>query len=123
MKTFNVKHDFINLSSWMQKRGLAIPDPRHLPPTGVIVDNAACGFLVKCDNNSAIIDFLISNPDIPDEQRAEAIDEVMTTLIDTAKRAGIHSLYGHVQLESSFKIAMRHGFSHIGDFKALLRGL
>jgi len=119
MRFFNLKSDYVSLADWCHKRKLPAPPPFLLPPTGIIVDNAACGFLIKCDNQMGILEFYYSNPDIPKNQRSDALDEVTQGLIHAAKRTGIKFLKCDSKLKQICDRAVKHGFKSVGQHEAL----
>lgn len=122
MRTF-AAYDYETLCGWMKKRGLGAPPADCLPPTGLIEDNVACGFLIKCDNGFGVLDFFISNPAMPGHVRAVALDDIASALIDTARRAGITNLKCDTDIQSVYKLAVKHGFHAIGSYKSMVRGI
>lgn len=118
-----VKQDYNFVSGWMAKRHQNMPPSYLLPPTGLIVDNTAVGFLIKCDNDMGILDFFMSNPDIPKEIRQSALDDIMFAIILTAKRLGIEQLYCNSNIQATRALAEKHGFKSLGDYTSFAREL
>jgi hypothetical protein len=116
-----VKQDYLYLCNWMIKRDRPAPEHVLLPPTGLIVDNAAAGFLIKCDNNFGILDFFITNPDIPSKVGLKAVDEIAGSLIDMAKRCGIKVIKCDTEILLICQMARKHGFEKAGVFKSFVR--
>lgn len=115
--------DYAVLKSWFQARGMATPPPSALPALGVIVDNAAAGFLIQSDTSVAVIDFYISNPKIEAHRRDAALDHVTETLFKHAKRLGFKYVKCTTRLEAIAKRAKTHGFNEIGMFRTFLKEL
>jgi hypothetical protein len=115
------KSDYLRLCDWMIKRELDVPAFDHLPPTGLIVDNVACGFLIKCDNNWGILDFFVSNPEMPEYARGSAIDEIARSLISLAIVAGVKVLKCDTSIISIYRLAIKHGFHAVGSYKSMVR--
>lgn len=122
MRSFQ-PYDYQILSGWMAQRGLDAPKMEFLPPTGLIEDNVACGFLIGCDNGVGILDYFISNPDIPIEERDVALDDIVYTLILTATRSGLKQIYCNSALRSIKARAEKHGFSLLGEYASYLKEL
>lgn len=102
-------HDIPLILSWLEKRGLKV-DKSLIPPVGIIEDNCACGFIIHCDNNTGILDWFITNPDMPDDLRDQALDGITSLLIESAKRAGLKQIHCHTKIEAVKSRAERHGF-------------
>jgi hypothetical protein len=111
------------ICNWLVDRGIKPPEFDFLPPTGLILDNAACGFLIKCDNGFGILDFFITNPKVPARARVAAVDEIAACLIETAKRMGLKKLKCDTGIRSIYKMALKHGFEDMGGFSSLMRGI
>lgn len=77
---------------WIAKGLPPVPDD-FLPPTGLVVDREdgtlLCGgFLVKSDTKAASLAFLSANPDVSKEERSEALDLLVGSLVWLAQEAG-----------------------------------
>lgn len=118
-----MKHDYITVCNWMVKREMKPPPYHTLPPTGLILDSVACGFMIKTDNGVGILDFFISNPEAPKSMRYAALDEIASCLIERAKRDGIKQLKCDTSIESIYRLAIKHEFHAVGSFKSMVRGL
>lgn len=121
METFNLRH-LEMIQGWLKERGSSFPDD-SIPPFGLIVENTACGFLIKCDNGWGVLDFFITNPKMEKSARAAALDEIGRGLIQEAKRVGIKYLKCDTQHVSIFKLAKKHGFKSTGNYHSLARGI
>lgn len=76
---------------WARK--LPIPEIEALPPTGLVAVREdgvlLCGgFLVKSDTNTASLAFVCGNPDVLKDERSEALDLVILTLVEIAMKSG-----------------------------------
>ncbi len=111
------------LSKWMVARGGSpeVGDARMYPPTGLVVDDCAAGFLFL--TNAPLFGYLdsfITNPDAPGERRYKAMKLLFEVLIEEADSAGVRLLAGvstasliiHLGLESGFKL-YETGLTHI----------
>lgn len=117
------KHDFLMICDWLAKHGKKVPEYHFFPPTGLILDSAACGFLIRCDNNIGILDFFITNPDVPQVQRYAAVEEIAACLIEIAKKDQIKLLKCDTEIPSIARLAEKHGFHSIGTYESFMRGL
>lgn len=115
--------DYHLIQNWQARRGKLAPKKELLPPVGLIEDNAACGFLIHCDNGVGILDFFISNPEIPKEQRDQVLDDIVFALILTAKMAGMKQVYCNSNIWAIKSRAEKHGFANIGEFTSYLKEL
>lgn len=120
MRNFR-RDDYQTLCEWMAKRGRQGPEFIFLPPIGLIEDNVACGFLIQCDNKCGILDFFITNPNIPRAERIETIDKIAESLIFIAGLNGLSLLKCDTMAESIKEMAKRHGFSGDGLYSAFSR--
>lgn len=115
------KHDFMKICNWMNERGIKAPPFEELPPTGLIVDNIACGFLITTDNGYGILDYFLSNPSMPLRARAQAIDEIAGLLIEKAKLLNLRKLKCDTKIRSIHRQALKHGFQTTGLYSSLMR--
>lgn len=120
MRTFQ-KYDYPTICDWMMKRKQDALDYSSLPPTGLIVDSAACGFLIHCDNGWGVLDFFITNPEMPKDIRKDALHEIASSLIHLAKVAGIKTLKCDTDINSIYQLAVHHGFVAVGSYKSMVR--
>lgn len=89
MILFDAKKHWNLLEVWWKERGFIAPPLELLPPTGVIarVDGqfVCAGFLTKTDAGAAVLGHFVSDPEATSEHRHEALDAVISFLVQTAK--------------------------------------
>ncbi len=116
--------DYDTVESWFSTRGIFPAQYHALPEIGFIVENIACGFLYKTDSSVALIENLIANPEESRENRDEALDIVVSSILDEAKKLGYRSITGITRLEPVLKRAFKHGFNNMPHLYAVVsRGL
>lgn len=82
------------MKAWLERRKMPVGESiEFLPPTGVVIyfylQPVCMGFMIKCDNGMAINTDLISDPEIPDVLRNEAVEKLRKCLYNEAKAAGL----------------------------------
>lgn len=85
-----------------------------LPINGLIIDNTCAGFLYQTDSDLAWIEFIVGNPTIDKNKRAEGLEQLIGGLKDKAKELGFKTVFTatrHERLVDRFK---EKGF-HISD--------
>lgn len=108
--------DYSTIAHWCALRDISPPDSWMIPETGYIVDDVAAGFLLIMNNNVGKLEFFISNPNSDKKERDEALDEITTELIETARDVGIKLLTAATQNEAIKKRALFHDFQYQGEF-------
>lgn len=88
-----------------------------LPESGIMVYSAdtpiAAGFLRKVEDNSAILDSLITNKDIDAVVRDKALDMLVTELLKVAKGLGITNIIAFSSDPHTLMRAKRFGFAEL----------
>jgi len=115
--------DYHMISKWCSLRYVPVPPVWSFPPTGVIVPDVACGFLLKMNNQCAIMDFFISNPEASKEDRADAFDLIVEDLELSAKEAGIKMLLANSNIAAIQEMAQKHNYSFAGNFVHFMKEL
>lgn len=112
--SYFLQKDFEVIDKWQKLRGLNLTCRAGLPSTGLVVldDNEpiACGFLRKCEGNLAIIDSVITNPELSLKKRSKAIDILFERLIELSKEFGIDQIVGITTKSGMIKKSKKHGF-------------
>jgi hypothetical protein len=98
------------LRAWLDWHDERPVTPELLPATGFVVPDLAMGFLYRTDSGVALIEVLLSNPMASRELRSEALDAVVTAIIDEARAGGFTRLLGYTALPAVVSRARRHGF-------------
>lgn len=80
-----------------------------LPKTGFIVEGFAAGFLYKTDSTFAIMEFIVGNKNADKNQRREAIDLVIKSLINEAKNTGYELIFSSIEHPNLMKIYEENG--------------
>ena len=114
VKPFDIAAHMVHMCKWLYLRDAYIPSKDEMPAIGYIAysDNkpVAVAFLRKMEGNHALLDGIASNPDATSEERHQAIDMVMESVVNTAKELKIKSILGYTRDESTFLRSIRHGF-------------
>ncbi len=105
------------IERWSHERNLPAPDPAQLPPLGCVVyarGNPICaGFLFELNTMSSVIANLISDKKAIKNDRANAVDFMLISLMTQAKE-----MLGKttVMVSSNYEPAKRH-FESLGFIK------
>lgn len=117
------EEDYFTIQEWFARRLIKAPLKEMLPPTGLIEDGLAAGFLIKTDTPAGVLDFFISNPQANRLNRLEAIYDVAQGLIVSAKQAGIKSLICSTRFSNVKQIAIKHGFDFTCEESVFIKEL
>lgn len=101
--------DYAEVCGWYLGHGETPPLAEFLPGTGRIVPEVAAGFLYRTDAAIGFIDGFIGNPDAPAAEVAEALEKILLSLEDAARRLGMKVIYGNTRNASITRIARRLG--------------
>lgn len=112
--------DFPMIESWFLKRGLEIL-PNELPEIGFIRNNAAAGFLYETGTKIALIENVVTNPDVSMFERYNGVREVAKKLIEIA-RFRKYRLFSVTRSSGISRIAQSLGFVSRGCYEILDRG-
>lgn len=114
VQRFKKKH-MKDLADILKARNAYVPTFEEMPETGFVarqVDGpiAASAFIRKCEGGYAQLDGIASNPNCSSEFRNWALDLVMKSCIQEAKRLGITQLIGFTCDDSTQMRSERLGF-------------
>lgn len=88
-RPFSVITDMPVMNRWLADRGMPKGNPNFLPPTGFLIYNGSTpvclGFMIKCDNNTAINTDLIACPRVNDSLRNDAVEYLRQVLYKEAQ--------------------------------------
>jgi len=113
--------DYDQIASWFKLRDMNVPRRTFLPPVGYIKPDVAAGFLVSCDNNMGILDFYITNPTSPKEERSASLTEITLSLIGHAKFLKLEALKADTQVEVVKELCFKHDFKYVGEYSTYVR--
>lgn len=114
------KQDYSMVGSWFTRRGLIIL-PDELPQIGFIRNNAAAGFLYETGTRIALIENMVTNPDVSIFERYNAVREVMKKLLEVSRFRG-YRLMAVTRSRSLSKIVGTFGFESHGWYEILHKG-
>jgi hypothetical protein len=108
-----LKH-YATLIQWCTARAWPAPDPRMLPPTGVVISARGkpivSGFLFKTDAKIATISGILSDPDSDKQVRGDALDYLIMALADLGREAGFILISGGTNIPTLQARYKRLGF-------------
>lgn len=107
--------DYATLCSlWTAQKWPSAPEAA-LPKTGRIAliggQIAAAGFLYRTDSSLALLEWIIADPSLPAEARGEAVNAVLTTLIEAARSQGYAALFHMTSHKRLISRLQEHGFN------------
>jgi hypothetical protein len=87
--------DYNMLAKWWIDHD-QIPCPRNLLPNlGFIIDDMVAGFLYQTDSGVCFFETVISKKDSDKDERREALDKLIETIVDSAKEMKYKRLIFH----------------------------
>lgn len=104
------RYDYYTLVEWWSQHSWKAPSINMLPKTGFIVENICAGFLYKTDSEIAWLEFIISNPVSDKEERSQALDLVINSLVEEAKLSGFKAIFTSVEHKKLIERYKEHGF-------------
>ena len=110
MRLFTYK-DYKTLHEWWKAYDWQSVPYNCLPKTGYIIDGYCAGFLYKTDSNIAWLEWIISNKNANKEEKAKALDSLISKLIDDAKKEGFKLIFTSVSNKSLVDRYKQHGFN------------
>lgn len=115
------KEDIKEVNDWYLKRRLPALEEDSFPQVGFVIRGIAAIFIYLTDSNIALIEGLISNPEVSFLKRGRAL----MSLIHTAHAAAQNLRERVVVLvkeESVEALALSLGYASIGKYELLVRG-
>jgi hypothetical protein len=95
----------------MESRGIDAPVESRLPKRGWVIDGIVFAFLAKTDMATGIIEYFVTNDQVPESLRLKACDLLIRTIEDEANRLGMEVLVGSSTIVKVIALAMRSGFT------------
>lgn len=105
VKLFNKDEDYEKIAKWWIDHD-QVPCPIDLLPNiGFIVDDMVVGFLYQTDSGICFVESLVSKKDTNKEERREALDKLMDSLVEVAegmkyKKIIFHTLHPRIEEQS-----------------------
>jgi hypothetical protein len=108
---------------WMQLRGMPALPHDVFSSSGFVIPGVAAVWLFFTNSSMATLEFLISNPHAPKEQRRSALDAVVGRAIAEAKAAGVRLLSAYVQRDDVERLGRKHALARTGIVAVISRNL
>ena len=116
VRLINLDADLPQIESWFMERGQTPPSHLSYPQIGAIIPNVAALFLYQTDSNIGFIEGLISNPATTREQRLDAMEALLDTLVSEAKELKINKLLSLANQYNVARTLSMAGFSAQGEY-------
>lgn len=100
---------------------MQLPLADDLPEVGLIAPGVGCGFMIWTDTSVAILDFFITNLEVPAITRGRAINEIIDGLLMRAKLIGFTRVKCDSQIITIQKKAKSLGFIEHGSFQVFTK--
>jgi hypothetical protein len=91
------------------------PPPWAFSGIGWVVDDTAAGFLYLTNSKVAYLDCFVSNPNAPKEQRHNAFEEIVSTLLRDADRCGVKLIVCQTKHKAIERLTEKFGFKGTGE--------
>lgn len=111
MRTRKVKEtDFVSIERWRSSRGLPPILRQMYAPNGFIVDGVAAGFLTFTDTSVALIENLVTNPEVEKDEREAALSSIIVDCEKMARACDCTYVIGISNRSKIASYARMHGF-------------
>lgn len=115
------------IREWGSKHSFDLPIAELLPQLGLVVNDAACGFLYQTDSKLGWLEWVYANPNKSKEERKEALDLLFQEMERRAIILGFkclfsaaaHQAYADVLHRQSFQLtdsSVKHFIKKIGEY-------
>lgn len=118
-----LRKDYPEMSKWFEARGQKPPPVEFLPASGMFVPGVAAGFLIITDCRFGILDFFITNGDVPKKARAKALHDIATSLVEHARSIGMKFVKCDTRYDIIKDLAIELHFSYYGESSCFAREL
>lgn len=98
------------VKAWGAKHEFPLPPKEFLPDVGLVVNDAAVGFVYTTNSKMAWIEWVFANPDKTAEERKESLDHLMSALEKVAIIGGMKVLFSASGTHAYREILGRNGF-------------
>lgn len=116
---FDRKVDYQIISKWWKDQNWPIVPLENLPTYGLMVwlDEVplAAGFIYQTDSSMALLEWIVSNPEVAHELRGQALDILLDDLCFMAKKLGFKQLFTMAKNERLIEREKSHGFLKTDD--------
>lgn len=115
---FEIATHYLPMVEQLKAREAYIPSPKELPKIGYAIFKnetiqVASGFLRKVEGGYAQIDSVCTNPACSSEDRHEALELLVKTLLHKAKMSKINNVLFLTVDESTIVRSQNHGFKKL----------
>lgn len=116
VKQFKRQHHTPMIREWLLAHQMDLTRAAQLPSIGLIVfskknEGIAAAFLRRIENCAvALLDGMITNPQMKSEDRNQALDVLTEAIISRAKKLGLKKLIATTHIENIVLRSLRHGF-------------
>jgi N-acetylglutamate synthase-like GNAT family acetyltransferase len=105
------------IRSWLQARNLTDDLMNNPPSIGLVCFHnevpIACGFLRQVEGNFGLFDGLCTNPKMRSEIRHDAIDFLVSEIIQIARSMEMRCIFGWTVDNGTLARSERHGFQRL----------
>jgi hypothetical protein len=123
---YNTSH-FTHMSSWLSARNIPLWEETSVPKVGFISLKdevpVAMGFLRLIEGRLGMIDGLLSNPAASGADRSNAIDLIVTQLIDVAKQMHLQGIISFSVDPNTLTRSHKFGFEEKKDQTIIILNL
>lgn len=116
IERYNHGQHYFLVKKWLEAHGLKVPDKRLFYDFGLVVENAAIGFLCKTNSGGAWIDHVVADPVLDKKFRDEAINTLFVLLEKEAVDDGFVMVSALATLPAMRRRFERGGYSKHGEF-------
>lgn len=111
------------IGEWLKAKGLPLPEFKFLPDCGIVVDDTACGFLIKTNSCVAWIDNIVGNPAKTPEERDAALKLMVKELERIAKVLEFECVFVLANLETQKERLTALNYGYFGQYDVFAKML
>lgn len=102
--------DHSQVSTWWEAQGWPSVPLSSLPKTGFIIDGYCAGFMYKTDSDTALVEWIIANPNTDKEERSNALGLLFDSLIKETENEGYKNIFSWTNHPGLIKRYQDKGF-------------
>jgi hypothetical protein len=127
IRPFDGKTDYVAVKDWWEERKLKAMPLEMLPPTSFVAESknglVAGVWMLKTDCALAIMEWAVTNPQAPKEDRKLALELLIETVVNCSKSLGYKGLFTYASHEKWASQLESHGFIATDKMTGMVRVL
>lgn len=115
VRPYELGRDYPDICEWWRGHGWAYVPAHLLPRVGLIIESddgqkLCAGFLYTAESSWGWLEWVVTNPQGPMRYRKDAVDLLVSSLVDIARASGMERIISSLHRKSLIRIFEKHGF-------------